>query len=147
MKKISIILLCILFFIASYYQVVADGTLRTCFSNDWDCWEFEVDGEDGEIETFVSEDWDHWEITDTSNDVDITARTFTSEDWDYWEFSGDVNITIRTFTSEDWDYWEIDGDLSELAPEVKVAILFIPLFTSSIYIHGIIQGVSPDTKK
>ncbi len=64
-------------------------------------------------------------------------RTYTSEDWDYWEISGDATATIRTYTSEDWDYWEFSGNLSGLNDAAKMAVLFIPVFTSSIYIQGV----------
>ncbi|MBK9591750.1 MAG: hypothetical protein IPO32_09675 [Crocinitomicaceae bacterium] len=69
--------------------------------------------------------------------MDIDARTYTSEDWDYWEISGNATAKIRTYTSEDWDYWEIDGSLSSLSIPAKMAVLFIPVFTSSIHIRRI----------
>ncbi|MDC0230888.1 hypothetical protein OAK19_02895, partial [Aureispira] len=81
------------------------------------------------------EDWDYWQITGSG--VNINIRTYTSEDWDYWEISGDVTGKLKTYTSEDWDYWEINADLSGLTPQTKAAILFIPVFASSIYIQGI----------
>ncbi len=60
-------------------------------------------------------------------------KTYTSNGWDYWEVD---DGKFKTYTSEDWDYWEISGNLSNLAPVAKAAVLFIPIFTSSIYIQG-----------
>jgi len=108
------------------------GSIKTFTSKNWDHWE--VNSGKISLRTFVSDDWDHWEITGSG--INLRARTFTSEDWDYWEISGDASVTIRTFTSQDWDHWEITGDLSNVDPLAKVAILFIPIFISSIYIQG-----------
>ena len=41
---------------------------------------------------------------------------------------------LRTYTTEDWGYWEISGSMSNLSVPAKMAVLFIPIFTSSIYI-------------
>lgn len=87
------------------------------------------------IRTNTAEDWDHWTITGSG--MNLKVRTYTSENWDYWQVSGDVTATFRTYTSEDWDNWEIKGDLSGLTTSAKAAVLFIPIFTSSIYVQGV----------
>jgi len=77
-----------------------------------------------------------WTLTSTAFAQSGKMRTYTSEDWDYWEISGDATATIRTYTSEDWDYWEFSGNLGGLSEAGKMAVLFIPVFTSSIYVQG-----------
>ncbi len=137
------------------YWEVDNGKFRTYTTEDWDYWEYTLDGQSGKIRTYTSEDWDYWEVdggklkikTYTSEDwdyweitgsgTDIKVKTYTSEDWDYWEVTGGVSAKIRTYTTEDWDYWEITGNIALLNASVKAAILFIPIFTSSIYIRGI----------
>lgn len=122
------------------------GKFRTYTSNDWDYWEYTPSngGSTVKIRTYTSEDWDYWEITD--NTGKITLRTYTSEDWDYWETSTGLkirtftsedwdywecgNIKVRTYTSEDWDHWEVSGNLSQHALKERIAIVFVPIFTS-----------------
>lgn len=134
---------------ATYSQ----GKLRTYTSNDWDYWELNLDGQSGKIRTYTSDDWDYWEYsyggvsgkirTYTSEDWDYweigrcKLRTYTSNDWDYWEVSGGANLKIRTYTSEDWDYWELTGSVSNLDKDALMAMLFVPIFTSSIHVRGI----------
>ncbi len=134
--------------------IVDDGKIRTYTSEDWDHWQYTIGGESGNIKTYTSKDWDYWEVDGgkikiktytsedwdywegTGNGIQIKIKTYTSEDWDHWKVSGDVVASMKTYTSEDWDHWEVSGNLSGLTPPVKAAILFIPIFTSSIYIRG-----------
>ena len=65
-------------------------------------------------------------------------KTYTSNDWDYWEISlGGSSGKIKTYTSEDWDYWEVSGSYSSLSTDAKMAMIFVPIFTSAIHIRGI----------
>ena len=45
---------------------------------------------------------------------------------------------IRTWTSEDWDYWEIFADTTCVRIQDLTAVCFVPIFTSSIYIQGVV---------
>lgn len=131
------------------------GRFRTASAEDWDNWTYDLDGETGRIRTNSSEDWDNWQLnngafrirTSIANDWDgweivgngllIKVKTSIPNDWDAWTVSGDFNATFRTSTTEDWDNWELQGDWSSLDASTKAAILFIPVFTSSIYTQGI----------
>ena len=44
---------------------------------------------------------------------------------------------LRTYTSEDWDYWEVSGSYSSLSVDAKMAMVFVPIFTSAIHVRGI----------
>jgi hypothetical protein len=44
---------------------------------------------------------------------------------------------LRTYTSEDWDYWEVSGSYSSLSVDAKMAMIFVPIFTSAIHMRGI----------
>lgn len=132
-----------------------DGRFRTNTSEDWDNWRYELEGSSGQIKTNVSEDWDNWVVdngavrirTNVSEDWDywqltgdgmtIRMRTNVSEDWDYWLVSGEVSGRIRTFSSEDWDRWDVDVEWESLPTSMKAAVLFIPIFTSSLYVRGV----------
>lgn len=136
---------------------VAEGKIKTSTSEDWDYWEYKIDDKVGRIQTYNCENWDYWQVdggkytirTYTADDwdyweirghgMDCSAKTYTSKDWDYWEFSGTFSGTIRTNISNDWDQWNITGDISKLNPSAKAAIFFVPIFTSSIFIQGLLN--------
>ena len=77
---------------------------------------------------------DYWEV---SGGTTLKIITYTSEDWDYWEVSGDASAKMRTYTSEDWDYWEVSGNYGSLSLNAKIAMVFVPIFTSAIHLRGI----------
>lgn len=132
-----------------------EGIFRTYTPQDWDYWDYALHGHNGTLRTYTPEDWDYWVVDGgytlrtylaedwdywllSGNGINITLRTYTPEDWDYWEITGDFTAKWRTYTPEDWDRWEPDGrDWASLAPEVQAALLFVPIFVSSIQQRGI----------
>ena len=117
------------------------GDIRTWTSGDWDHWELNCGNSDFDITTYTSNDWDHWEIEESGTGFSADVMTWTSNDFDHWEVfaNGSKVLDIHTWTSEDWDHWEISGSQHELSLQQSVAVLFIPVFTSSVLIRGINQ--------
>ncbi len=116
------------------------GTIKTNSSEDWDSWNLVCDGYNIRIKTYFTEDWDYWEIYDYNSDFKLIAKTNFSEDYDNWNIYNDtIDINFRTYMSEDWDYWEIYADSVELATPYYIAASFIPVFTSSINMQGILD--------
>ena len=42
---------------------------------------------------------------------------------------------METSFSNDFDKWDIDVDFSSVTEEVRAAIVFVPIFISSIYLR------------
>jgi len=116
------------------------GTIKTNFSEDWDTWNLVCEDYNIRIETNFSDDWDSWKIYDNNNDLQLTARTNFSDDYDNWNIYNDsIDINIKTYTSEDWDYWEVYSDSLNIPTAYFIAASFIPIFTSSINMQGILD--------
>jgi hypothetical protein len=130
--------------------------LRTYTPNDWDYWNYNIDGVQGQIRTYTPSDWDYWSIdngnytlrTYTPNDWDdwvlsgnglsVRFRTYTPSDWDYWQASGSATGTFRTYTPNDWDDWEIEGDWAQLDASTKASLLFLPVLVATLKEQGIL---------
>lgn len=141
-----------------YWQVFLEGEegqFRTYTPEDWDYWNYTLAGESGFIRTYTPEDWDYWQIdngnytlrTDRPGDWDywvlsgngrsIILRTNTPSDWDYWQLSGDATGLLRAYTPNDFDNWEVEVNWGNLTPDVKAAVLFIPILVGSLKEQGV----------
>jgi hypothetical protein len=91
------------------------GSVYTSFSENWDDWDFNIGGINGSISTSFSENWDDWNLT-TSN-FSISIYTSYSENWDDWEVNDDNSswsADVYTSYSENWDDWDADSDSLDL---------------------------------
>lgn len=96
------------------------GWVTTSYAENWDDWDFNLGGLTGSIQTSYAENWDNWDLI-TSN-YHISIQTSFSEDWDNWDIDDDNSnwhADVKTSFSEDWDNWDALGDSLDLDIETS----------------------------
>lgn len=87
------------------------GSIYTSYSENWDDWDFSIGGITGSLSTSYSENWDDWNLVTTN--FSLSIYTSYSEDWDHWKVNDDNSswhADVRTSYSENWDDWDADAD-------------------------------------
>jgi hypothetical protein len=120
----------------------AGGNVRTVFSEDWDNWRLNgADGTEIKIYTSFTEDWDNWTVKNINSGEVWDVRTTYSNDFDNWRVNTGYDIvSIQTVYSDDFDNWRFSTDLdTTYSVHEKMAMIFIPVFTASIYQRGLTE--------
>lgn len=102
-----------------------DYQIRTAFIKDWDNWRI---GGDVTIKTTFHDSFYSWIITGYGKTIYV--KTLFQGNLNKWTLSGDSEGKIETQFHNDFEKWNIQISNQNLPEELKLAIVFISIFTS-----------------
>ena len=141
MKK-SFLIISLILCIASSNIIAQESKfteINTTFSGDdaWKDWNIRMSGEYGSMSTTFSGDdaWNNWDM-DLPNIDGSISTTFSGDDaWKSWNFDfGESDGSMSTVFSGDdaWKDWRISDNMPSEDVALKMAAIFVCVFSGSI---------------
>jgi hypothetical protein len=118
--------------------------IRTEFINSWNRWNYLTNGNIISIRTEFTESWNRWIISGSSLEHPLYLRTEFSDNNTRWVVSSTESVNmaeLKTEFSNDYRRWVFRMKPDEFVFEMNEinAILFIAIFTASIYEQELVE--------